>query len=96
MLELKLHNLLCKSRQAQQAYGLNSVQPELHSSEVRHLCNEYKIGLKVYIEEINSIEEDTKNQGDDPTGRWYLLRRCRVTSSNFGGVCKRRESTPVN
>ena len=104
MLELKLHNLLCifryqsveKSRQAQQAYGPNSVQPELPSSEVRHLCNEYKIGLKVCIEEINSIEEDTKNQGDDPTGRWYLLQRCRLTSSNFGVVCKRRESTPVS
>ena len=45
--------------------------------------------------EIKQIQEETKDQGDDPTGMWLHLRRSRITSSNFGVVCKRRASTPV-
>lgn len=46
-------------------------------------------------EEIQQIEEDTRNQGDDDTGMWLHHRRSRLTSSNFGVVCKRRATTPV-
>lgn len=45
--------------------------------------------------EIERIEEETKEQGDDATGMWLHHRRSRITSSNFGVVCKRRASTPV-
>ena len=45
--------------------------------------------------EINRIQANTKDQGDDATGKWLLLRQQRITSSNFGVVCKRRASTPV-
>lgn len=46
-------------------------------------------------EEAKKIEEDTTQQGDDPTGVWKSLRRPRLTSSNFGTICKRRKTTPV-
>jgi hypothetical protein len=46
-------------------------------------------------EEAKKIEEDTTQQGDDPTGLWNSLRRPRLTSSNFGTICKRRKTTPV-
>ena len=45
--------------------------------------------------EIKQIQEETKDQEDDATGIWLHLRRSRITSSNFGVVCKRRASTPV-
>ena len=45
--------------------------------------------------EIKQIQKETKDQGDDATGMWLHLRRSRITSSNFGVVCKRQASTPV-
>ena len=45
--------------------------------------------------EIKCIQEETKDQGDDATSMWIHLSRSRITSSNFGVVCKRRASTPV-
>ena len=45
--------------------------------------------------EIKRIQEETKDQGDDATGMWLHLRRSRITSSNFGVVCKCQASTLV-
>lgn len=77
------------------AYGPESVQPSLPPDEVRRLCREYKKSLALSEDEIRLIEEDTRDQGNDTTGMWLHLRRSRITSSNFGVVCKRRPSTPV-
>ena len=41
------------------------------------------------------MEEETKDQNDDPAGLWATIRSCRLTASNFGAVCKRRPTTPV-
>ena len=46
-------------------------------------------------DELNEIEEETREQGNDMTGRWLTHRLSRLTSSNFGVVCKRRHTTPV-
>lgn len=83
------------SASAKRAYGLESVQPPLPLNEVHRLCKEYKSGLAVTEEEAARIEQETIQQGDDPTGLWISLRRPRLTSSNFGIICKRRKSTPV-
>ena len=77
------------------AYGPDSIQPALDSNEVRRLCMEYKESMTLSMDEIRQIEEDTRDQGDDISGLWLRLRRPRLTSSNFGVVCKRRSTTPV-
>lgn len=76
-------------------YGPNSAQPALPLREVHRLCREYRNGMALSEEEIQQIEQDTRDQGNDPTGMWLQLRRSRITSSNFGVVCKRRATTPV-
>lgn len=83
------------SAQALHAYGTQSVQPPLPSEEVHLLCKEFRESISVTEEEAKKIEEDTIQQGDDPTGLWNSLRRPRLTSSNFGAICKRRKTTPV-
>ncbi len=77
---------------AQRSYGPGSIQPDLPPQEVNKLCSEYKIGLCVTKERA---EQDTREQGNDNTGLWRYLRRCRLTASNFGLICKRRQTTPV-
>lgn len=42
-------------------------------------------------EEIKILEESTKNQSE--CDLWKIKRRLRLTSSNFGKVCKLRAST---
>ena len=83
------------STSAKRAYGIQAVQPPLPSEEVHQLCSEFKCGLSVNKEEAARIEQETTQQGDDPTGQWNSLRRPRLTASNFGTICKRRTSTPV-
>ena len=77
------------------AYGPDSIQPQLDSTEVHRLCTEYRESMELSLDEIRQIEEDTRDQGDDISGLWLCLRRPRLTSSNFGVVCKRRSTTPV-
>ena len=77
------------------AYGSDSVQPPLPSSEVHRLCEEYKSTLEVTENEAIQLEHETTQQSDDPTGLWNSLRKPRLTGSNFGLICKRRSSTPV-
>ena len=74
------------STSAKRAYGIQAVQPPLPSEEVHQLCSEFKCGLLVNKEEAARIEQETKQQGDDPTGQWNSLRRPRLTASNFGTI----------
>ena len=83
------------SEAARRSYGLNAVQPELPLQEVERLCKEFKNDLCLSEEEISRIEQETCEQSNDNTGQWRYLRRCRLTASNFGFICKRRKSTPV-
>lgn len=53
------------------------------------------VGFGMNEAEIKQIEEDTRDQGNDTTRMWLHLRRSRLTSSNFGVVCKQKASTPV-
>lgn len=78
-----------------QAYGPSSAQPALPPDEVHRLCREYKNQMSLSESEIERIQVETKDQANDTTGTWFNLRRSRITSSNFGVVCKRRQSTPV-
>ncbi len=98
-LQLYLYNRYAdkenNSKAAQTSYGSSATQPEVSETELKHLCTEYKRDLTICQEEIQRIEEDTRQQSEDPSGLWLKLRRCRLTASNFGKVCKRRPTTPV-
>lgn len=83
------------SKAAQRSYGAGAVQPEVSPDELQRLCTEYKQDLTVSQQEAQRIEEETRQQSEDPTGMWMRLRRSRLTASNFGVICKRRPTTPV-
>ena len=40
-------------------------------------------------EEVRIIEENTREQSSDPT--WHMLRKGRITASNFHGVMRRKK-----
>lgn len=80
------------SKAAQTSYGSKATQPDIPATELQHLCREYKNDLTLSKEEAQRVEEDTRQQSDDPSELWLKLRRCRITASNF---CKRRHTTPV-
>ena len=83
------------SKAAQSSYGTAATQPDVSPMELERLCREYKRDLTVSAHEAQRMEEETKQQSEDPSGLWMRLRRCRLTASNFGTVCKRRSTTPV-
>ena len=62
---------------------------------MRSKCAEYLETMPLGDDELNEIEEETREQGNDMTGRWLTHRLSRLTSSNFGVVCKMRHTTPV-
>ena len=66
-----------------------------HTTELQRLCSEYKRDLTVSPQEAQRVEAETKQQSGDTTGLWANLRRCRLTASNFGIICKCRPTTPV-
>ena len=47
--------------------------------------------MKVTEEQIRKIEEDTRGQSTNVN--WFMHRQQRLTASQFGRVCKRRETT---
>ena len=63
--------------------------------ELRRLCGEYLSRLKVTPEEIKAISRRTSKQSDDDSGEWESQRHGRLTASNFGDVCKRKEATKL-
>ena len=83
------------SKAAQYSYGPEATKPDVTPTELQRLCKEYKGDLNVCQKEAQRLEEDTRQQSEDGTGLWANLRRCRLTSSNFGVICKRRPTTPV-
>ena len=83
------------TKAAQCSYGPQAIQPEVTPAELQRLCSEYKNDLTVCQQEAQQIEEETRQQSADTTGLWVNLRRCRLTASNFGVICKRRLTTPV-
>ena len=83
------------SKAAQKSYGNGAVQPEVDQAELQYLCKEFKKDLTMCKQEAQRIEEETRQQSEDPSGMWMRLRRCRLTASNFGTICKRRATTPV-
>ncbi len=83
------------NKEAKCSYGPQAVQPEVTPTELKRLCSEYKHDLIVSQQDAQRIEEETKQQSEDTTGLWSNLRRCRLTASNFGVICKRRSTTPV-
>ena len=46
-------------------------------------------------EEIKAISRRTSKQSDDDSGEWESQRHGRLTASNFGDVCKRKEATKL-
>ena len=70
---------------ADRDYGPNS---DISLPELGRLCSEYKNDLNISGAEAQQIEEDTRQQSNDTSGMWMSLRRCRLTASNFGVICK--------
>ena len=45
-------------------------------------------------DDIRAIEQSTREQGN--SSQWFQSRRFRLTSSLFGVVLQRRDTTPLN
>lgn len=82
---LKLHRAHMETRQPNQKF------PEL--SYKGYVKSTSKISVSQ--QEAERIEEETRSQSDDPSGLWMRLCSCRLTASNFGVICKRRQTTSV-
>ena len=54
-------------------------------------CYDYLSHMKLQLEEVRAIEEATQGQSDNEL--WFAIRNGRLTSSKFGGILHRREST---
>ena len=80
------------SKAAERSYGNGAV---VDPAELQYLCKEFKKDLTICKQEAQRIEEETRQQSEDPSGLWMRLHRCRLTASNFGMICKRRATTPV-
>lgn len=65
---------------------------ELEDAEgLQQKCSEFLISLQITKEEQDKILEDTVLQGESQV--WHDMRRSRLTASNFGVVCKRKDTT---
>ena len=54
-------------------------------------CYDYLRGMTISNDEATKIEEATRGQGENDL--WIVLRIGRITSSRFGEILHRREST---
>ena len=89
----KTTHLQLPDPQKDKSYGENPAEPDVDNVELRRLCGENLSCLKVTPEEIKSISRRTSKQSDDDSGEGESQRHGRLTASNFGDVCKRKEAT---
>ncbi|XP_063240064.1 uncharacterized protein LOC134540920 [Bacillus rossius redtenbacheri] len=79
-------------------YGPSSEQveddpcDEISDAQLAEKCENFVESLNVTSEQQEEIAIQTKDQADCIS--WHELRRVRLTASNFGTVCRRKESTP--
>lgn len=64
---------------------------DITADELEEKCELYISSLQVSVQERDIIMEKTKMQGD--CDLWHKERRKRLTASNFGIVCRRKETT---
>ena len=90
----KKKRLLSKNAPTPQdpSYGDAPAEVGPTPDELQRLCKEYVQRLQVSESEQQAIAIRTVQQADDTSGEWHRERVGRITASNFGAVCKRRES----
>ena len=74
------------------SYGDAPAEEGPTPEELQMLCKDYVQRLQVNESEQQGIAIRTVQQADDISGEWHRERVDRITASNFGTVCKRRES----
>jgi len=78
-----------KSQPADKDYGL--VEDETSEKEFEKKKSDYLKNIQKSKQEIDNIELTTRGQASNFT--WLSIRTKTLSSSNFGLVCKRRDST---
>ena len=84
------------SKKAKLEYGKGArdVEPDVSAGELNKKMEQYiEKEINVSEKEINDIEEQTKRQSECKL--WKAERKKRITSSNFGCVCKRNPKVKV-
>jgi len=75
-------------------YGVPELGCEIIDMSLEEYQNKKKIFMQKLMfnsEEIAAIERNTIGQQDNE--KWRILRKSRLTASNFGKVCKLRPTT---
>ena len=75
-------------------HGANASQPDISEEELNKLCAETLLRLQISVAERDNIEMQTRSQRNEKL--WFELRRKRLTSSRFGELCKRQNTTPCS
>nr|XP_049695083.1 uncharacterized protein LOC126054273 [Helicoverpa armigera] len=72
-------------------YGEECQRPDMSADDYETAKNMFLQNLKEQVNNREEVERDTILQAESPL--WLELRRCLLTASSFGKVCKRKSST---
>jgi hypothetical protein len=80
-----------RTHKPEESYGENSQQADMCREMYEEEEKEFLKSLKKTDEQIYEIERRTADQNED--GEWMEQRMKLITASNFGKICKLRQTT---
>ncbi|XP_076685768.1 uncharacterized protein LOC143377868 [Andrena cerasifolii] len=90
--EAKASSFRNKKQSCDQDYGPNAEKPDMEETVYSSECKRHAAVLHDWQRMRCEIEEETRNQANSE--KWISYRKKILTASNFGKVCRLRNTTP--